>query len=58
MDINDWLVVWNMNFSFHIWDAIPPPLTNSIVFEDGCCTSNQIRTLALFFFLFFSALGV
>ena len=48
MDINDWLVVWNKNFSFHIWDVIPTPLTNSIIFEDGYCTTNQIRTLALF----------
>ena len=53
MDINDWLVVWNKNFSFHIWDVIPTPLTNSIIFEDGYCTTNQIRTLALFFLLSF-----
>ena len=28
-------------FPFHIWDVIPTPLTNSIFFPDGYCTSNQ-----------------
>ena len=26
---------------FHIWDVIPTPLTNSIIFQDGYCTTNQ-----------------
>ena len=31
-----WLVLWNINFIFHhIWDVIPTPLTNSMIFQDG-----------------------
>ena len=37
LQINHWLVVSNMVFYFpcHIWDVIPTPLTNSIIFQDG-----------------------
>ena len=39
MTISHWLVVWNMNFIFHfIYGAIPNPLTNSIIFQDGFWT--------------------
>jgi hypothetical protein len=27
---------------FHIWDVIPTPLTKSIIFQDGYCTTNQM----------------
>ena len=27
---------------FHIWDVIPTPLTKSMIFQDGYCTTNQI----------------
>ena len=43
-----WLVVSNKDGGFkhgfddfHIWDVIPTPLTNSIIFQDGYCTTNQ-----------------
>jgi len=44
VDYHDWLVVWNMNFivPFHIWDVILPIDFNSIIFEDGYCTTNQV----------------
>jgi hypothetical protein len=30
------LVFFNIYyFPFHIWDVIPTPLTNSIIFQDG-----------------------
>ena len=29
-------------FPFHIWDVIPIPLTNSIIFQDDYCTTNQM----------------
>jgi len=30
-------------FPFHLWDVIPTPLTNSIIFQDGhIATPNQI----------------
>ena len=39
-----WLVFWNMNFIFHfIYGIIPTPLMNSIIFQDGYCTTNQRR---------------
>ena len=28
-------------FPFHIWDVIRNPLTNSMIFQDGYCTTNQ-----------------
>ena len=28
-------------FPFHVWDVIPTPLANSIIFQDGYCTTNQ-----------------
>ena len=31
------------SFPFHIWDVIRKPLTNSIIFQDGYCTTNQTR---------------
>jgi uncharacterized protein (DUF2062 family) len=41
--IINWLVVSNMNFIYHnIWDVIRNPLTNSIIFQDGYKTTNQI----------------
>ena len=40
MDI--WLVVSNMNFIFHfIYGMSSFPLTNSIIFQDGYCTTYQ-----------------
>jgi hypothetical protein len=36
-------------FSFHIWDVIPTPLTNSIIFQRGRSTTNPKKN-ALFFF--------
>ena len=40
---NNWLVVSNIcYFPFHIWDVIRNPLTNSIIFQDGYCTTNQV----------------
>ena len=44
VDYHDWLVVWNMNFivPFHIWDVILPIDFNSIIFEEGYCTTNQV----------------
>ena len=39
---NDWLVVWNMDFIFHvIYGMSSFPLTKSIIFQDGYCTTNQ-----------------
>jgi len=32
---------WLDYFPFHIWDVIRQPLTNSIIFQDGYCTTNQ-----------------
>jgi len=33
---NGWLVsIIFWNFPFHLWDVIPTPLTNSIIFQDG-----------------------
>jgi hypothetical protein len=40
-----WLLVSNMTGLFSIsffWDVIPTPLTKSIIFQDGYCTTNQI----------------
>ena len=34
-----WLVVSNMNSIFHIWDVILP-IDDSIIFQDGYCTTN------------------
>ena len=36
-------------FLFHIWDVIPTPLTNSIIFQRGRSTTNPKKN-ALFFF--------
>ena len=37
-----WLVVSNMAFIFHfIYGIIPTPLMNSMIFQDGYCTTNQ-----------------
>ena len=42
------MVVWNMfYFPFHIWiiyiwDVIRNPLTKSIIFQDGYCTTKQL----------------
>jgi hypothetical protein len=39
----DWLVVSHMNFIFHfIYGMSSLPLTNSIIFQDGCFTTNQL----------------
>ena len=33
---------WNIGIIFHfIYGIIPTPLTNSIIFQDGYCTTNQ-----------------
>ena len=41
-----WLVVWNMAFIFHfIYGMSSFPLTNSIIFQDGYCTTNEIWLL-------------
>ena len=41
--VNYWLVVSNMNFIFHfIYGMSSFPLTHSIIFRDGYCTTNQI----------------
>ena len=34
-------------FPFHIWDVIRNPLTNSIIFQDGYCTTKQSYYLDL-----------
>ena len=50
--IHNWLVVWNMAFVFHfIYGMSSFPLTNSIIFQDGYCTTNQdkIGTLSCHF---------
>jgi hypothetical protein len=48
MDIS-WLVVSNMNFIFHvIYGMSSFPLTNSIIFQDGYCTTNQTPSLVTF----------
>ena len=40
-----WLVVSTIWTIFHhIWDVIPTPLTNSIIFQDGRHTTNQINS--------------
>ena len=39
-----WFQTWLHYFPFHIWDVIPTPLTNSIIFQDGYCTTNQQKT--------------
>jgi len=36
-----WFQTWLDYFPFHIWDVVPTPLTNSIIFQDGYCTTNQ-----------------
>ena len=37
-----WLVVSNMNVIFHvIYGMSSFPLTNSIIFQDGCCTTTK-----------------
>ena len=37
-----WLVVWNMNFIFPLIDGMSSfLLTNSIIFQDGYCTTHQ-----------------
>ena len=41
--IHNWLVVWNMNFmTFHILGISSSQLTNSIIFQRGRYTTNQI----------------
>ena len=43
------LVVWNIAFISHFISGISSfPLTNSIIFQDGCCTTNQSWCLASF----------
>ena len=43
-----WLVVSNIfYFPFHIWDVIPTPLTNSIIFQWGRSTTNQFNITRL-----------
>ena len=37
---------------FNIWDVIRNPLTNSIIFQDDYCTSNQIILGSVFFGIF------
>ena len=38
----NWLVVSNMNFIFHvIYGMSSFPVTNSIIFQDGCCTTTK-----------------
>ena len=38
-----WLVVWNMNFIFpYVGNVIIPTVTNSIIFQRGGSTTNQI----------------
>ena len=40
--VSGWLVVSNMKFIFHfIYGMSSFPLTNSIIFQDGYCTTNQ-----------------
>ena len=37
----NWLVVWNISYIFHfIYGMSSFPLTNSIIFQDGYCTTN------------------
>ena len=44
-----WLMVWNMAFIFHNKKGMSSfPLTNSIIFQDGYCTTNQ-RTVYHYF---------
>ena len=45
-----WLVVSNMNFISIIYGMSSFPLTNSIIFQDGYCTTNQL--VIGFFFTF------
>ena len=40
-----WLVVWNMVFSHFIYGMSSFPLTNSIIFQDGLLTTNQLNFL-------------
>ena len=46
-----WLVVSNMAFIFpNIWDVIRNPLTNSIIFQRGRYTTNQIYITYIYIF--------
>ena len=38
-----WVVSHIFYFPFHIWDVIRNPLTKSIIFQDGYCTTNQVN---------------
>ena len=38
---SSWFQTWMDYFPFHIWDVIRNPLTNSIIFQHGFCTTNQ-----------------
>jgi hypothetical protein len=40
-DIDGWLVVWDMNFIFHILGKITP--TDFHIFQRGGSTSNQME---------------
>ena len=40
--VNIWLVVSTIFYVHNIWDVIRNPLTNSIIFQDGYCTTNQM----------------
>ena len=40
-------------YDFHfIWDVIRNPLTNSIIFQDGYCTTNQSLSQFLYLCIF------
>ena len=36
-----WFQTWLDYFPFHIWDVILPIFPNSMIFQDGYCTTNQ-----------------
>ena len=40
-----WFGTWMDHFAFHIWDVIRNPLTNSIILQDGYCTTNQMTMI-------------
>ena len=48
-----WFETWNLFSILYIRDVIPTPLTKSIIFQDGYCTSNQNYSISIIIWIIF-----